>query len=705
MEQSKVEAHVSGLLCLQADSYREKLYAGILGKIIGVYLGRPFENWRSEDIQRRLGTIDYYVNDKMNLPLVVTDDDLSGTFTFINALEDSRGDVTAADIGRAWLNYIIEERTTLWWGGRGTSTEHTAWLNLQAGMDAPLSGASRTNGQVVAEQIGAQIFIDGWALVNPGDPARAAVMARKAAQVSHDGAAVDAAALWAAMEAEAFQSADASHLLETGLRYINVNSAITELVRQIEQWVGRTNDWRETLDRVQHHYGYDRYPGGCHVVPNHALMIMTLLHAGTEFDLAQSIVNTSGWDTDCNAGNIGCLIGIARGLSAFEGLHDWRGPIADRCLISSAAGTGMTDAVSLTDRIETIARGRAGLAALPTPKGRAQFHFSLPGSVQGFQLSASALEVAKLHNEAGALRISIGSEGAGQQVVAIRQTFILHDPLYPGGYNLENTPQVNPGQRLFAAVSADLGNHGGVEVCLRVMHYGPLDSLIAIDGPLEALLPGSAADLSWVLPDPGFPIAAIGVAFRSLHSGPASILLDHMGYDGTPKLCLRRPAPRQGETAWRRAFVNAVSAISDHYPESFRVSQNRGTGLLIYGGRDWQDYSVSTHLTPHLCQSAGLAVRVAGLRRYLAARFSPTNGLELVMRRDDSEQVLANLAVSWRFDAEVSLSVEIRGQLLVATLDDQVVTATLPADAPTYGGFALMVTEGSLSADEISVEA
>lgn len=28
---------------LDAQTYRERVYAGVLGKIIGVYLGRPFE--------------------------------------------------------------------------------------------------------------------------------------------------------------------------------------------------------------------------------------------------------------------------------------------------------------------------------------------------------------------------------------------------------------------------------------------------------------------------------------------------------------------------------------------------------------------------------------------------------------------------------------------------------------------------------------
>ena len=61
--------------------YEEKVYAGVLGKIIGVYLGRPFEGWDYDRIMRELGEVNYYVNDRLKAPLVVTDDDISGTFT------------------------------------------------------------------------------------------------------------------------------------------------------------------------------------------------------------------------------------------------------------------------------------------------------------------------------------------------------------------------------------------------------------------------------------------------------------------------------------------------------------------------------------------------------------------------------------------------------------------------------------------------
>ncbi|NLK07434.1 MAG: hypothetical protein GX316_01880, partial [Firmicutes bacterium] len=42
----------------------------------------PFEGWSYEKIMDELGEINYYVNEKLNLPLVVPDDDISGTFTF-----------------------------------------------------------------------------------------------------------------------------------------------------------------------------------------------------------------------------------------------------------------------------------------------------------------------------------------------------------------------------------------------------------------------------------------------------------------------------------------------------------------------------------------------------------------------------------------------------------------------------------------------
>src|SRR5260370_11092468 len=197
--------------------YAERVYAGVVGKIIGVYLGRPCEGWSHERILAELGEIDYYVHEKRGTQLIVTDDDISGTFTFLRALPDygNSRDLTPAQIGQTWLNYLIEKRTILWWGGLGNSTEHTAFLRLKHGIPAPDSGSIALNGKVVAEQIGSQIFIDCSAMVCPGDPERAVDFSRRAASVSHDGEAIYGAQVVAAIEAQAYVERDLNKLIDT----------------------------------------------------------------------------------------------------------------------------------------------------------------------------------------------------------------------------------------------------------------------------------------------------------------------------------------------------------------------------------------------------------------------------------------------------------------------------------------------------------
>ncbi|HUF39144.1 MAG TPA: ADP-ribosylglycohydrolase family protein [Anaerolineales bacterium] len=339
--------------------YPERVYAGVLGKMIGVYLGRPVEGWTYDRIMERLGEIRCYVHEPLNVPLVVTDDDLAGTFTFIRAMEDygRSPDLTPAQIGHTWLNYLVENRTVLWWGGLGNSTEHTAYLRLKSGIDAPRSGSMAMNGKVVSEQIGAQIFADGWGMISPGEPELAADLARRAASVSHDGEAIYAAQVIAAMEALAFVEPNIDALLDAAVALIPPGSVIAEMIAAIRGWHAAQPDWRAARRRLAAVYGYDRFGGNVHVVPNHGLIILALLYGAGDFCESLAIATTSGWDTDCNAGNLGCLLGIRNGLAGFEGGPDWRGPVGDRLYLPTAdGGRAITDAVAETYRLVNNAR-------------------------------------------------------------------------------------------------------------------------------------------------------------------------------------------------------------------------------------------------------------------------------------------------------------------------------------------------------------
>ncbi|WP_226782404.1 ADP-ribosylglycohydrolase family protein [Oceaniglobus trochenteri] len=695
-------------MTIDPKDHLNRIYAGVLGKLIGVYLGRPFENWRYDRIMRELGPVRYYVNDKLGDPLVVTDDDVGGTFAFPRALEDYgvSADLSAEDIGRAWMNYLVEGRSILWWGGAGNSTEHTAWLNLAKGIKAPLSGSIATNGATIAEQIGAQIFIDGWALLSPGNPGQAAKLARAAGSVSHDGESVHAAVLWAVMEAEAFNGGDVNHLLDTGLQYIPADCLIARLVGDIRKWVAGNEDWEDTRQRIEDNYGYDKHPGNCHVVPNHALMIMALLHAPGDFQRGQMIVNTSGWDTDCNAGNLGCLQGIMLGLEGIDAGPDWRGPVADRLLISTAdGGRSITDAPEIALWLTGLACQLAGTTPPEAPKDGATYHFTLPGSVQGFRAidAPDAGGSVRVTGTGDALAIDVDHLAPGGEAAVLTPVFALPEVVRMRSYDLQACPRVYPGQVLHARLRAEQGFSGNARVRLRLRHYDGSDELVPLDAPeATPLVAGRAQDLSWTIPDlDGQPVAEIGLVLDCPEGrAKGRVLLDRMWWTGTPDLTLHRPA--DGGDFWRRAWVNTSHLFSKHFPQDFRISQDRGDGMILQGARDWTDYTVEADLWLHAGERGGLVLRAQGQRRFYVVRITRQGELQIARQMDEVEDILAQTPCAVGYETEFTLRVTVRGDRISATLGD----VTLSSDDP--GGFAggamgLSVTEGALSATRIRI--
>ena len=712
-------------------NYTERVYAGVLGKLIGVYLGRPFEGWTYEMISERFGEINYYVHEYLDVPLIVTDDDISGTFTFLRALPDygNSREITPAQVGQSWLNYIIEERTILWWGGMGNSTEHTGYLRLKHGIEAPHSGSMALNGQVVAEQIGAQIFIDGWAMVAPGDPQLAADLAGRAASVAHDGVAIHGAQVLAAMESLAFVESDIQTLIDTGLSVIPRDSLIRVMIEQIREWHAQhPEDWRATRQKIAGEFGYDKYGGNCHMVPNHGLIIHSLLHGDDDFQKTLMIVNTSGWDTDCNSGNVGCLLGIKNGLAGLESGPDFRGPVADRLYLPTAdGGRAITDAVTETFHVVDIGRALAGEPAV-APKNRARYHFDLPGSVQGFLPDESVdsrdtltLENVVGHSEAGSRSLALHFKGitTGRTARAATHTFTPSKEIAAyfekRGYGLTASPSLYPGQTVSAAVEADLANERAVRVNLYLRCYSAEnDELVLLAGPSTTLQPGGRHNFSWTLDGAGNePIAEIGVEIHSDERTQGTVYLDYLTWDGAPNVSFVKPhAPTDrrarwtpGPQMWRRAWVNGVDSYDFWWPEAFRIVQNEGRGLLITGTRQWCDYEVEAAVTLHLCTAAGIAARVQGMRRYYALLLCHDvagNRRARLIRALDGDTVLAETDFPWDYGETYTFALRVSADRLQAAIDGDplfdVTDSTLSG-----GGIGLVIEEGRVMSDEVVV--
>lgn len=697
------------------DNYYERVYAGVLGKIIGVYLGRPFEGWSQAKIASELGEIWRYVNDKFNVPLVVADDDISGTFTFLRATEDfgfSR-DLSSEQIGKSWLNYLVENRTILWWGGMGHSTEHTAYLRLKHGIPAPKSGSQQLNGKIVSEQIGAQIFIDGWAMVAPGEPEFAVDLARRAASVSHDGEAIYAAQMLAAMESMAFVEADRDKLLDIGLSLIPKDSVIARMIGDVREWHKLDQDWRATFRRIEESYGYDRYIGNCHVVPNHALIILGLLYGDNDFQKSLMIVNSCGWDTDCNSGNLGCLLGIKNGLDGIkpsavnsEQAFNLRAPIADRLFVASAdGGRVISDAVIEAGHIVNSYRGLHSFPPIH-PKDGARFHFELPGSTQGFSCQAAKVSNVPGHSESGlrSLQIDASHLKPDSPIRIATPTFIPPENLTTTGYHLSASPTVYPGQVIRARLETSSENPFPQKAGLGIAHYDANDQLIYMSGPRLSLSPGESGIIQWQVPADVHPVAEVAIELDS----PGDIYLDWMRWDGAPEVKFTQPIASKlslpGPKVWRKAWIDAVDHWTSGPEAAFRIIQDEGTGWLLQGGRDWKDYHVSTRVTPTLVRECGLLARVQGLRRYYALMLAENGCIQLNKLVDDEKTTLAQQAVGWRAYEQYGLSLEVDGNLIRAWLDNSLLFEIQDDSNPLLdGGIGLTVSDGHMYANEVRV--
>jgi len=693
-------------------AYEESVYAGVLGKIIGVYLGRPIEGMLYRDILKTLGPISYYVHEQRKQALVVSDDDITGTFTFARALRDyprEGRNLTARHIGQTWLNYIIENKSILWWGGVGMSTEHTAFHRLKNGIDAPHSGSIASNGKVVAEQIGAQIFIDGWAMIAPGDPELAVALATRAASVSHDGEAVYAAQVIAAAEALAFVEKDIGKLLDGAIRFIPKDSVIYRLIDDLRSFHAKEPDWNRAMtELVEKRYGYDKFGGNCHVVPNHALIILALLYGDDDFQKSLMIVNTCGWDTDCNSGNVGCLLGIKNGLRAIDAQVDFRGPVADRLFLPTAeGGSCITDALAEAYKLAGVGRRLQGQAPVH-PKNNARFHFSLPGSLQGFAVvkAPTSKGLVKIANENAKLEIRFDGVQAGLEASIATPTFISSAEMSLPHYSLQACPTLSTGQLIESDVAAGEANSLPVLVRVFISYYGPADEVLTEWGPEQLLAPGESAAFSWnALETHGHPIFEIGYQLSGGPGVSGNVFVDRLTWSGAPTVTLAR-TPKGAMT--RRAWVEGVSHAYDGPDGRTIICQDDGRGLNIQGTHDWTDYTSAVVIKPHLARSCGLAIRVQGMRRYYALLLAVDQrgtGVARLVKYLENEEVLAEVPFHWPCDAitEYSLSISGKAGMLSASIDGRQLFHFLDPDPLLTGALGLIVEEGRVDFGPVRV--
>ena len=199
----------------------------------------------------------------------------------------------------------------------------------------------------------------------------------------------------------------------------------------------------------------------------------------------------------------------------------------------------------------------------------------------------------------------------------------------------------------------------------------------------------------------GAPIAAVGIEVATDESVSGAIYLDFLDWRGVPKATFRR-LEGSGQM-WLRAWANAIDQVDTRWPEAFHLSQGHGTGLLMMGGGDWYNYTVSAIITPRLALSFGLAARVRGLSRYYAFLLTSNGTARLVKRRVETK-VMAEVEFRWELEQPYQLKLNVLNNYIAGWIDgNEIVSIRDDTEPLRGGGFAFVCEEGLITSEEISV--
>ncbi|MDG4861317.1 ADP-ribosylglycohydrolase family protein [Streptomyces sp. T-3] len=318
----------------------DRILGGWLGRIAGNMLGKPVEqgdHWTRERIDRYLrradalpltgylpGPVD--VQDEAALRPEwracvrggvhgsCRDDDVDYAILGLDLLETHGFGFSTEQVGRLWLLRLPYLQTF--------TAERAAYRNLANGLHPPLTA---TFDNPYQEWIGALIRADIFGWTCPGDPRRAASLARRDAALSHTGNGVYGAMFAAALISAAFTAGTARAALGQALAVIPASSRLSRTVRRVVSLHAAGLAWEQTLDVLAEETAQ---LGWIHVIPNAAVLTAGLLYGDGDFSRTIALTVRGGLDTDSNGATAGSVAGVLCGAAAIPA--QWVEPLEDR---------------------------------------------------------------------------------------------------------------------------------------------------------------------------------------------------------------------------------------------------------------------------------------------------------------------------------------------------------------------------------------
>ncbi len=331
----------------EAD-FKERLGGGLVARMCGCLLGKPFEGWPREDIRiwgeetANWPLYDYLheptpeeaaaigARKPLNLPEerhltwtrgrlthMVEDDDINYTVAGWDVVDQKGASFEPVDIARYWCSQLPIFRTY--------TAERVAYRNFIDCVLPPQSAAHRNPHR---EWIGAQIRADYYGYANPGNPERAAEWAWRDASVSHVKNGIYGAMWVAAMLGSAYVLDRFEDMILAGLAQIPGQSRLREGVQKILQGKRGGRSYEQQVEAIHAEWNERDPHDWCHTISNAQIVAVALLYGENDYTKTISRAVMAGFDTDCNGATTGSVWGVRNGRKAIPEL--WTAPIGDR---------------------------------------------------------------------------------------------------------------------------------------------------------------------------------------------------------------------------------------------------------------------------------------------------------------------------------------------------------------------------------------
>jgi len=339
---------------LSQHAIKSKVKGAWMGRICGCLLGKTVEGIRTDELiplLKETGNFpmhryilksdmneEIYAKYKFNLrnrcyadaiDYAPSDDDTNYTVLSSVIIDKYTDEFTSYDIAKSWLEKQPKNAYC--------TAERVAFLNIDKGFLPPETAIYKNP---FREWIGAQIRVDYYGYINPGDPKKAAYMAWKDARVSHVKNGIYSSMLIAAIIAAAACCDNVKQAIDYGLHQIPYTSrlykAVTKIIKQHE--TGMTLE--KCFENI--HIDYDEHLGHdwCHAISNTCVVVASLLYGNNDYSKSICLAVQAGFDTDCNGATVGSIIGMQKGFEHISSY--WTAPIRNR-LDTSIFGIGTVD--------------------------------------------------------------------------------------------------------------------------------------------------------------------------------------------------------------------------------------------------------------------------------------------------------------------------------------------------------------------------